>query len=64
LRHNKFDYLIVASFDPMLNAEVNSLFQSHSLDKSKIRFVNLDLDTLSQFIVSIGYDPRTFLPII
>ena len=57
-----FDYLIVPSFDAHVQAEVDLLFDSLSLPKSKIRTVNFDTDKLAPFIESLGFDATTFLP--
>ena len=63
LHRFSFDYLIVSSFDPVLHAEVEELFVTQGLDRSKIRRVAIDSTDLSHFITSAGYDPVTFYPI-
>lgn len=57
-----FDLLIIASFDPVLYAEVGDLFKVLGLDLRKIRTVTLDASKLVRFITNAGYDPITFLP--
>lgn len=57
-----FDHLIIPSFDPALNAEVDDLFREQCLDHSKVRTVKLDASNLAQFITSAGYNPINFLP--
>lgn len=62
LRDHAFDWLIVASFDPALLAEVEMLFEAQGLDRSKIRTVAVDATALAAFVAGVGYDPITFRP--
>ena len=55
-----FDYLLVPSFDPALQNEVNTLFAMHGLNPAKVRSVSLDSTRLESFIRATGYHPVTF----
>jgi glycosyltransferase involved in cell wall biosynthesis/biotin carboxylase len=57
-----FDFMIVPSFDPALQVEVEELFKMQGLDRSKIRKVALDASNVLRFIADVGYDPITFRP--
>jgi glycosyltransferase involved in cell wall biosynthesis/biotin carboxylase len=63
LHRYSFDFMIVPSFDPALQIEVDELFNTQGLDRSKIRTVALDTSNVVRFITYAGYDPITFYPI-
>lgn len=63
LRDADFDHLLVPSFDPVLLAEVNTLFAKNDLNPVKVRSVSLDYGRFDSFIRATGYHPLTFQPL-
>ncbi len=57
-----FDWLVLASFDPAVHAEVAALFVRHGLPQDRIRRVVPPRMGFASFIESNGFDPITFLP--
>jgi glycosyltransferase involved in cell wall biosynthesis len=55
-----FDHLLVPSFDPALQSEVNMLFAKYGLNPAKVRSVSLEYSKLDSFIQALGYHPVTF----
>jgi len=56
----EFDYLLVASFDQQIKAQVEQLFVQSNLPVIKIRYITLDTTNFEDYINSIGFDAYTF----
>jgi glycosyltransferase involved in cell wall biosynthesis len=58
-----FDYILVPSFDPLINDEISTLFAHYKLNEVKIKRIVFDIQMLDKYIERTGFDPTTFLPI-